>query len=95
MTYRLITCQKVSQLPGEQMMHAELWKTASQTHCHQPMGSIICGPQEKGQIQYFFMCVTMINPATSWFKLVELLVSEQHLPDISTDTKRQKGTITD
>jgi hypothetical protein len=37
-----------------------------------------------------FMCLTMINPPTSWFEIVELLVLER--PDMSTakDKKGQK-----
>jgi hypothetical protein len=38
-----------------------------------------------------FMCLTMIDPATSWFEIVELPVLER--PDVSTakDKKDHKG----
>ena len=41
-----------------------------------------------------FMCLTMINPATSWFEIVELPVLER--PDAGTakDKKGQKGKKT-
>ena len=37
-----------------------------------------------------FMCVTMIDPATSWFEIVELPIS-QHKLDIPKGTKEHKG----
>jgi hypothetical protein len=42
-----------------------------------------------------FMCLTMINPATSWFEIVELPVLEEH-PNVSTakDKKGQNGKKT-
>ena len=39
-----ITCQKVSQLPGEQAQAIEIWQTATQTCYHHPLGGIMCGP---------------------------------------------------
>jgi hypothetical protein len=41
-----------------------------------------------------FMCLTMIDPATSWFEIVELLVLEH--PDVGTakDKKGQNGKKT-
>ena len=36
------------------------------------------------------MCITMFDPATSWFKIVELLISQPVL-DIPTGTKGHKG----
>ncbi len=44
----------------------------------------------KDKTQIDFMCVTMIDPATSWFEIVELPISQQEL-DIPTGTKGQKG----
>ena len=44
----------------------------------------------KDKTQIDFMCITMINPATSWFEIVELPISQQVL-DIPTGTKGQKG----
>ena len=50
-----ITCQKVSQLPGEQMQTTQIWQAANKTFNHQPLGGIMCGshrtiyPQGQGQ----------------------------------------------
>jgi hypothetical protein len=38
-----------------------------------------------------FMCITMINPATSWFEMVELPVSEPSFLDNPMGTKGHKG----
>ena len=42
----------------------------------------------KGKTQIDLSCVTMINPATGWFEIVELPVSQQVL-DNPMDTKGQ------
>jgi hypothetical protein len=39
-----------------------------------------------------FMCLTMIDPASSWFEIVELLVTTKAV--IPMDTKGLKGTKT-
>ena len=39
-----------------------------------------------------FMCLTLIDPASSWFKMVELLVTTEAV--IPMDTQGQKGTKT-
>ena len=44
----------------------------------------------KDKTQIDFMCVTIIDPATSWFEIVELPISQQEL-DISMGTKGHKG----
>ena len=44
----------------------------------------------KDKTQTDFMCITMIDPATSWFEIVELPMSQQKL-DIPKGTKGQKG----
>ena len=44
----------------------------------------------KDKTQIDFMCVTMIDPATSWFEIVELPISQQQL-DIPKGTKGKKG----
>ena len=44
----------------------------------------------KDKTQIDFMCITMIGPATSWFEIVELPISQQEL-DIPKGTMRQKG----
>ena len=38
-----------------------------------------------------FMCVTMFDPATSWFKIAELPISQPSELDILTGTKGHKG----
>ena len=44
----------------------------------------------KDKAQIDFMCITMIDPATSRFEIVELLISQQKL-DIPKGTNGQKG----
>ncbi len=39
-----------------------------------------------------FMCLTMIDPASSWYEIVELLVTTDAV--IPMETKEQKGTTT-
>ena len=41
-----------------------------------------------------FMCVTMIDPATSWFEIAELPVSQLPELDIPMGTKGHKGKDT-
>eukprot|EP00804_Cyclotella_cryptica_P005470 CCRYP_002993-RA/>CCRYP_002993-RA protein AED:0.21 eAED:0.21 QI:0/0/0/1/0/0/2/0/293 len=48
----------------------------------------------KDKTQIDFMCVTMIDPATSWFKIVELPVSQLQELDIPTGTKGQRSKDT-
>jgi hypothetical protein len=38
-----------------------------------------------------FMCITMFDPATSWFKITELLISQPSELDIPMGTKGHKG----
>ena len=38
-----------------------------------------------------FMCVTMIDPATCWFEIAELLISQSSELDIPMGTKGHKG----
>jgi hypothetical protein len=38
-----------------------------------------------------FMCITMIDPATSLFEIAELLISQPSELDIPMGTKRHKG----
>ena len=44
--------------------------------------------------QIDFMCVTMMDPAASWFKMVELPVSQLPELNIPMGTKGLKGTYT-
>ena len=41
-----------------------------------------------------FMCLTMIDPATSWFEIVELPVVQRSVASAAKDTKSQKGKKT-
>ena len=45
----------------------------------------------KDKTQIDFMCITMINPATRWFEILELPVSQLDAP---TGTKGQRGNNT-
>ena len=45
----------------------------------------------KDKTQIDFMCVTMIDPATSWFEIVELPISQPHELDIPMGTKGQRS----
>ena len=59
-------------------------------HCMQT----ILGPytiKGKDGTEIDFMCLTMTNPASSWFELVELPVTTDADVDIPMDTKGQKG----
>ena len=38
-----------------------------------------------------FMCITMIDPATSWFEILELPISQHSELDIPMGTKWHKG----
>ena len=44
----------------------------------------------KDKTRIDFMCITMIDPATSWFEIVELPISQQEL-DIPMGTKGRQG----
>ena len=46
----------------------------------------------KGKTEIDFLCITMIDPAPSWFKIAELLISQPSELDIPTGTKGHKGT---
>eukprot|EP00804_Cyclotella_cryptica_P029199 CCRYP_005341-RE/>CCRYP_005341-RE protein AED:0.39 eAED:0.39 QI:0/0/0/1/0/0/3/0/609 len=45
----------------------------------------------KDKTQIDFMCITMIDPATSWFEIVELPVSQLQKLDIPMGTKGQRS----
>ena len=51
-------------------------------------------PQGQGQTQIDFMCVTMIYPATTWFEIMELPVSQLNEHDIPMGTQGRKGLLT-
>lgn len=59
------------------------YRNASKSCDHQPMCDSLCvdliGPytrKGKDEKQIVFMCVTMIDPETDWFKVMEWLVSQ-------------------
>ena len=56
------------------------------------IGSYILKGKDRTQID--FMCVTMIDPATSWFEIVELPVSQLSEHDIPMGTQGCKGSLT-
>eukprot|EP00804_Cyclotella_cryptica_P004468 CCRYP_006866-RA/>CCRYP_006866-RA protein AED:0.41 eAED:0.41 QI:0/-1/0/1/-1/1/1/0/339 len=60
--------------------------------CVDLIGPYTLKGKDKKQID--FMCVTMIDPATSWFKIVELPVSQLHELDIPTGKKGQRSKDT-
>ena len=41
-----------------------------------------------------FMCLTMIDPATSWFEILELPVVQRSVASAARDTKGHKGKQT-
>ena len=82
------------------MQTKQMWKTASKTCHHRTPWEALCvdliGPytlKGKDKTVIDFMCVTMIDPATSWFEIVELPVSQPML-DIPMGTKGSKGKDT-
>jgi hypothetical protein len=59
------------------------------------LGVDLIGPytlKGKDGTEIEFMCPTMIDPASSWFEIVELPVTTDAV--IPMDTKGQKGTKT-
>ena len=49
--------------------------------------------QDKDRTKIDFMCITMIDPATSWFEIVELPVSQLSECDIPMGTQGRKGSL--
>jgi hypothetical protein len=45
----------------------------------------------KDKTEIYCMCITMIGPASSWFKIAELPISQPSELDILTGTKGHKG----
>eukprot|EP00804_Cyclotella_cryptica_P029391 CCRYP_013329-RA/>CCRYP_013329-RA protein AED:0.14 eAED:0.20 QI:0/0/0/1/0.5/0.33/3/0/844 len=60
--------------------------------CVDVIGPYTLKGNDKTQID--FMCITMIDPATSWFKIVELPVSQLQELDIPMGTKGQRSKDT-
>jgi hypothetical protein len=57
--------------------------------CVDLIGPYTLNAKDKAQID--FMCITMIDPSTSWFEIVELPVSQLPELDVPMDTKGHKG----
>ena len=78
------------------MQTTQIWQTANKlaiTNLCEALCVDLIGPytlKGKDKTQIDFMCVTMIDPATSWFEIVELPIS-QHVLDIPKGTKGQQG----
>ena len=100
---------KKCQLSGEQMLKSQIWKAAGKTCHHHPLGSVMCGPhrtihpQRQRQDSNWLMCITMIDPAPSWFEIAELPHSLVHLkfPWVQRGTRamtnisiKNNGTLT-
>ena len=60
--------------------------------CVDLIGPYILKGRDKTVID--FMCIIMIDPATSWFKIAELLISQTSELDILMGTKGHKGKDT-
>ena len=50
-----------------------------------------CTLKGKDKTVIDFMCITMIDPATGWFEIVELLISQPSEIDVPMGTKGHKG----
>ena len=48
----------------------------------------------KDKTQIDFMCITMIDPSTSWLEIVELTMSQLHQLDVLMGIKEQQGKDT-
>ena len=90
----------MSQLPGEKRRKHKYGKLPTKLAITNPWEAVcldLIGPytlKGKDGTQIDFMCVTMIDPATSWFEIVELPVSQLHECDIPKGTLGHKGSLT-
>eukprot|EP00804_Cyclotella_cryptica_P014853 CCRYP_021235-RA/>CCRYP_021235-RA protein AED:0.36 eAED:0.38 QI:0/0/0/1/0/0/2/0/404 len=95
-----ITCQKVSQLQGERAQAIKIWEMPTKLVITNPWEALcvdLIGPYTlngKDKTQIDFICITMIDPTTSWFKIVKLPVSQLHELDIPMGTKGQRNKDT-
>eukprot|EP00804_Cyclotella_cryptica_P009742 CCRYP_011258-RA/>CCRYP_011258-RA protein AED:0.38 eAED:0.39 QI:0/0/0/1/0/0/2/0/384 len=64
----------------------------SEALCVDLIGRYTLKGKDKTQID--FMCITMINPSTSWFEIVELPVSQLQELDVPMGTKGQRSKDT-
>jgi hypothetical protein len=68
-------------MSSQQTTQAQVWETPCKACHHKPLGSIVCdliGPytlKGKDGTEIDFMCLNMIDPASSWFEIVEILVT--------------------
>ena len=59
------------------MAQTQVWQVAHQTGGKKPLGGTMCGSnwtitlKGKDKTEIDFMCLTMIDPATSWLELIE------------------------
>ncbi len=75
--------QKYGKIPTKQVITAP-WEYL----CVDLIGPYTLRGKDKSEI--YFMCLTMIDPASSWFEIVELPVAD-HVPTGDTVKKRQKN----
>ncbi len=61
--------------------------------CQNLIGPYTFKGKDKDKTQIDFMCITMIDPTTSWFEIVQLMVLQQKF-DIPTVTKGKQGRDT-
>ncbi len=100
--YCLIVCQKVPRLPDNKRRKLKYDKLPVKLIIMTPWEALcvnLIGPytlKGKDGSQIDFMCLTMINPASSWFEMVELPVMEFITPSASSKkgTKTHKTKIT-
>ena len=95
-----ITCQKVHSCQVNKYRQHKCGKLPTKLVITTPL-EVSCvdliGPYNlkgKGKTVIDFMHITMIDPATSWFKIVELLISQPSDIDIPMGTKEHKGKDT-
>ena len=79
-------------MSSKQMAQTQAWQVAHKTCDTKPMGGVLCGSNWTFETEIDFMCLTMIDPATCWLKIVELLVVDK--PTIPTGTWGRKGIST-
>jgi hypothetical protein len=101
----MLISQRLSILPGKQKTLAKVWKFPAKLATITPWEAVcvdLIGPymlRNKDGTEIDFMCLTMIDPASSWFEIVELPVVELPLPLLvrlrqSHITKLRKHTLT-
>ena len=79
---------------GSPMTYQKLSLLQVNQHRNHKYGNLLenlpfLGGKDKTEIN--FLCITMIDPATSWLDIVELLISQPSELDIPVGTKGHKG----